>query len=221
MSNYDQVVTIKVPEELQSLFSRKVISTVAALLVVIVGAYSSIYTISADSVGVVLRFGKYVSEVPPGLHFKIPFGVDRVVSVPVKRQLKQEFGFGTAGATNASQRSRDPERETLMVTGDLNSALVEWVIQYRIARPTEYVFKARGADETLRDVSESVMRQVVGDRTVDEVITIGREELAASSLVKMQAMVNKYQLGIQIDQVQLKNVNPPRPVPSHTPLAMP
>ena len=160
----------------------------------------------------VLRFGKAVTEVNPGLHLKLPFGIERVIPVPVKRQLKQEFGLSTAGATNPSQWGREPDRETLMVTGDLNSALVQWIIQYRIVRPTEYLFNVRNAGETLRDVSESVMREVVGDRTVDEVITIGRQEIEAESLLKMQGVVNKYELGLQIDQVQLKDVNPPRPV---------
>lgn len=175
---------------------------------------SSVYTIPTESIGVILRFGKAIHEVDPGLHLKLPFGVDQVIQVPVKRQLKQEFGFGTPGATNPSQRGMDPERETLMVTGDLNSALVQWIIQYRIVRPTQYLFNVRDADDTLRDVSESVMREVVGDRIVDEVITIGRQEIEAESLRKMQDVVNKYALGLQIDQVQLKDVNPPRPVQS-------
>jgi membrane protease subunit HflK len=176
------------------------------------GLVTSIYTIPAESIGVVLRFGEAVDEVDPGLRFKLPWGIDKVAKVPVKRQLKQEFGFATPGATNPAQQSREPGKETLMVTGDLNAALVEWILQYRIARPTEYLFNVRNPGETLRDVSESVMREVVGDRTVDEVITIGRQEIEAEALRKMQLVVNKYAMGLTIDQVQLKNVNPPRPV---------
>ncbi|MDA0323501.1 MAG: FtsH protease activity modulator HflK [Verrucomicrobia bacterium] len=184
------------------------------LLVLLIGSglVTSIYTIPAESLGVVLRFGKAVDEVDPGLRFKLPYGIDTVSKVPVKRQLKQEFGFGTAGATNPAQRSHDPGKETLMVTGDLNAALVEWILQYRIARPTEYLFNVRNPGETLRDVSESVMREVVGDRTVDEVITIGRQEIESEALRKMQIVVNKYAMGLTIDQVQLKNVNPPQAV---------
>ena len=194
--------------------SVKLSAIVGALIIVAVGAtaVTTFYTVPAESIGVILRFGKAVKEVDPGLHPKMPFAVDRVIRVPVKRQLKQEFGLNTVGATNPSQHSRDPKKETLMVTGDLNAALVEWIIQYRIVRPTEYLFNVRGPDETLRDVSESVMREVVGDRTVDEVITIGRQEIEAESLRKMQEVVNKYELGLQIDQVQLKDVNPPRQV---------
>lgn len=128
--------------------------------------------------------------------------------------MKQEFGFATTGATNPSQWSSpaEQEQEKQMVTGDLNSALVEWVIQYRIDEPTEYLFNVRNADETLRDASESVMRQVVGDRTVDEVITVGRQEIEAECLKLLQELVTKYEMGLNINQVQLKNVNPPRAV---------
>ncbi len=99
-----------------------------------------------------------------------------------------------------------------MVTGDLNAALVEWVVQYRISDPVKFLFDVREPRETLRYVSESVMREVVGDRTVDEVITIGRQEIETEALTKMQALSTKYAMGISIDQVQLKNINPPEPV---------
>ena len=182
------------------------------LLAVIIGVWSGLYTVPSDSVGIVQRFGKYIKEVPPGLHLKIPFGVDIATILPVKRQLKQEFGFTTPGAADPYQGSRDSQKETQMVTGDLNSALVEWVVQYRIAEPLKFLFKIRDPQRTLRDVSESVMREVVGDRTVDEVITIGRQEIEVEALTKMQALAGKYELGVSIDQVQLKNVNPPKPV---------
>jgi membrane protease subunit HflK len=154
--------------------------------------------------------------VPPGLHLKLPLGIDVATVVPVKRQLKQEFGFETPGATDPAQSpaDHDGDRETQMVTGDLNAALVEWVVQYRISEPAKYLFEVRRPAETLRYVSESIMREVVGDRTVDEVITIGRQEIEAEALVKMQALSIKYAMGISIDQVQLKNINPPEPVKS-------
>ncbi len=184
-----------------------------AILAILIGM-STFYTVPAESVGVVLRFGKYIKQVEPGLRFKIPLGIDRVTVVPVRRQLKQEFGFGTAGASNPTQYSDRGQwpLETTMVTGDLNSALVEWVIQYRIKDPMEYLFRVRNPGDTLRDVSESVMREVVGDRTVDEVLTIGRQEIESEALVRMQKLVNRYSMGIGIDQVQLKDVNPPQPV---------
>ena len=178
------------------------------------GAWTAYYTVPSDSVAVVQRFGKYLKEVPPGLHFKLPLGIDAATIVPVKRQLKQEFGFTTPGASDPYQspRPRGEERETQMVTGDLNAALVEWVVQYRISDPVKFLFEVREPSETLRYVSESVMREVVGDRTVDEVITIGRQEIETEALTKMQALSTKYAMGISIDQVQLKNINPPEPV---------
>ncbi len=184
------------------------------LLLAGVGAWTAYYTVPSDSVAVVQRFGKYHAEVPPGLHFKLPMGIDIATIVPVKRQLKQEFGFTTPGARDEYQSPlpRDEQRETQMVTGDLNAALVEWVIQYRISDPVKFLFEVREPRETLRYVSESVMREVVGDRTVDEVITIGRQEIESEALTKMQSLSSKYEMGISIDQVQLKNINPPQPV---------
>ncbi len=189
-------------------------ATLALIILVVTGLsiWSSYYTVPSDSVAVVQRFGKHLKEVQPGLHFKMSFGIDKATTVPVKRQLKQEFGFATLGATDSNQGARNGVRETQMVTGDLNAALVEWVVQYRISDPVKFLFEVREPSETLRYVSESVMREVVGDRTVDEVITIGRQEIEVDALVKMQELSSKYVMGISIDQVQLKNINPPKPV---------
>ena len=141
----------------------------AGVVGVLVGVLTSIYTVKADEEGVVLRFGKYQSTQPPGLHFKMPFFIDKVEKVAVLRQMKQEYGFGTPGNTNRFQWSdaSDQEKEKKMVTGDLNAALVEWVIQYQITEPTDWLFRVRDAESTLRNASESVMREVVGDRTVE------------------------------------------------------
>ena len=195
-------------------FPPKLLLAVPAVLVVGFGILSSFYTVQAEQVGVVLRFGKYQDTVEPGLRFKLPFGIDSVTKVPVRRQQKLEFGFGTAGATNRAQYSDRSEwqLEREMVTGDLNSALVEWVVQYRIADPKQYLFNVRDPDETLRDVSESIMREAVGDRTVDEVITVGRQDIEAEALLKLKELTARYGMGLTIDQVQLKDVNPPRPV---------
>ena len=188
------------------------IAVVAAL--VIWSLYSAVFTVPAESVGVIQRFGHYHGEVEPGLNFKMPFGIDRVTLVPIKRQLKEEFGFSTPGATFTGQSSAPGQwvLETTMVTGDLNTALVEWIIQFRIEVPFDFLFKVRNPGATLRDVSESVMREVIGDRTVDEVLTIGRQDIESTAQVKLQEVVNKYEMGLRIDQIQLKNVNPPEPV---------
>jgi len=187
-----------------------------ALAVVLVwGLITSIYTVEAESEGVILRFGKAKEDkVKPGLHFKLPFGIDDVYVLPVERQLKQEYGFATEGGTNSNQFSdrRGRDREKSMVTGDLNAAEVEWIVQYRITDPKEYLFKVLDPERTLRNISESVMRTIVGDRTVDDVITVGRQKIEEDAMTMLRDLVDKYELGIGIDQIQLKNVNPPLPV---------
>jgi membrane protease subunit HflK len=189
------------------------IAVVLVALLIAAGLLTSYYTIGAESEGVVLRFGRFLNTVQPGLHFKIPFGVDEVIVVPTRRQLKLEFGFATQGyLTNPVQTGEDPAAEKSMVTGDLNAALVEWVVQYRIDDPKQYLFDVRNPGTTLRDLSEAAMREVVGDRTVDELITIGRQDIEVEALARMQDMAKRYHLGIRVDQVQLKNLNPPEQV---------
>jgi membrane protease subunit HflK len=187
---------------------------IASAFLAISGVVTGYVTVPSDSEAVIQRFGKYVKTVGPGLHLKIPWKIDLATILPVKRQLKQEFGFSTPGALNPNQNASaaDTQLERQMVTGDLNAALVEWVVQYRIENPTRFLFEVRRPDETLRYISESVMREVVGDRTVDEVITIGRQEIEIEALLKMQTLSTKYALGVSIDQVQLKDINPPEPV---------
>jgi len=174
--------------------------------------WTSYFTVAADSVAVVQRFGKYIGTDEPGLHFKVPFGVDTVTQVPVRRQLKLEFGFGTQQASNPHQNSHEPEKEQDMVTGDLNSARVEWVVQYRIDDPKQYLFSTQDPEDTLRAASEAIMREVVGDRSIDETVTFGRAEIESAFLPIIQEVAKKYQLGLRVDLIQLKNVNPPQPV---------
>ena len=194
----------------------KFIRLAALGLIVLVGIITSFYTVPADSQAVVLRFGKPIATNGPGLHFKLPYGIDQTLSVEVTRQLQQEFGFGTPGASNPWQfsSSGEQELEKSMVTGDLNAALVEWVVQYRIEDPQQSLFAVREPDATLRDLTESVMREIVGDRTVDEVITVGRQEIENIASEKLQAATVEYTMGLRIVQVQLKDVNPPRRVQS-------
>jgi len=204
------------PPELQDLqiphIPVRLIASIAAVLLLVVLGWTSGYTVQAESEGVVLRFGKFLKTVEPGLHFKLPFGIDRVTVLPTRRQLKLEFGFITPGYTNPDQPGKDAQEERSMVTGDLNAALVEWVVQYRIEDPKQYLFDVRNPGQTLRDLSEAAMREVIGDRTVDEVITIGRQDIEISALARMQELAKRYMLGVRVDQVQLKNVNPPAEV---------
>src|SRR3954447_7836370 len=165
-------------------------------------------TIPANSVGVRTRFGAYHDIVNPGLTYAIPY-VDEIHIVPTQRLQKLEFGFSTPGATNMYQGDPQPEETETMITGDLNTALVPWVVQYRITDPKIYLFGAREPEKTLRDLSESVMREVIGDRTVDEVLTIGRHDIETSALGRLAELSSEYGLGLQIQQVQLATVRPP------------
>jgi membrane protease subunit HflK len=191
----------------------RLLKVLVPLLLLLIGAFTTYYTVPSDSVGVVQRFGRYSHTAEPGLHFKLPFGVDEVSTLAVRRQLKLEFGSApTFEWTNPDQVGEDPEKERAMVTGDLNAVLVEWVVQYHIADPRLWLFHVRDPGLTLRDLGEAVMREVVGDRTVDEVITVGRQEIEVAAVARLGELAQLYQLGVGIDQVQLKNVNPPQPV---------
>ena len=183
-------------------------------LAVLVTAAGTAYQIEPEEVGVVLRFGRYVRTTDPGLHFKIPF-VERMQRVPVQRQLKQEFGFRTTAAGVRTEFGGQPQQladESVMLTGDLNVAVVEWIVQYRVDDPYEYLFKVRNLEDTFRAMNEAVMRETVGDRTVTEVVTVGRQEIETTVEARLQAMTEQYQMGITIDQVVLQDVNPPDPV---------
>jgi len=182
------------------------------VIVALWAVFSSYTAIPADSVGVLTRFGKYVTTLDPGLRLKLPLGIDRIDLVEVQRQNKLEFGFSTPGGSNPDQMSEEPEKEQNMVTGDLNMASVEWVVQYRIDDAKQFLFHVHAPGETLRDASESAMREVVGDRTVDEVLTIGRQEIEDKCLQRLKELSTRYGLGLSIMQVQLKNVHPPLPV---------
>lgn len=193
-------------------FSGKWLIIIPAAVFLLIGVFSSFYTISPESVAVVKRFGKFKEIAEPGLHFKLPYGIDQSTVVPVRRQLKLDFGFTTPDATNPDQTSNSPELERDMVTGDLNAAQVEWIVQYSISSPKEYLFNFRNPGSTLRDLTESVICQVIGDRTVDEVLTIGRTEIESEGLVRLKAILEHLEMGVTAEQIQLKNVHPPGPV---------
>lgn len=193
-------------------FQPKNLLVILAPIVLLVIAYTSFYTVKPEEEAVVLRFGKYVKTAGSGLNFKLPLGIDRVAKLPVRRQLELEFGTGRVSPSRFNNQSGQVDDVRSMVTGDTNAALVEWVIQYRISDPRNFLFNVRNPVETLSDASESVMREVVGDRTVDEVITIGRQEIESEVLDKLSTLVTKFELGVSIDQVQLQNVNPPEQV---------
>jgi membrane protease subunit HflK len=195
-------------------FNFRWIALGAAAIAAAAALLSCVATIPTDSEGVLIRLGKFHSILPPGLRFKLPLGIDRLEVVPTQRQQKLEFGYATPGGTNPAQYPEDYEAEKSMVTGDLNMVLVEWTVQYRIDDPRAYLFNVRDPDATLRDASESATREVVGDRTVDEVLTVGRQEVEVEAMNRLRELAQRYGLGVSVMQVQLKNVNPPRPVQS-------
>ncbi len=178
-----------------------------------IGLLTAVKTIGPEEEGVVLFLGKYDRTMQPGLNFIIPFGVEKLFKIPVQRQLKQEFGFRTETADVRTDYSYGSfEDESSMLTGDLNLADVEWVVQYRIVDSYRYLFRVRNAEKTFRDMSEAAMRKVVGDRTVNEVLTVGRQEAASRVEVRLQEMCDEYENGIRVEQVVLQDVNPPETV---------
>lgn len=171
------------------------------------------FTIEPEEAGLVLRFGRFVRQVPSGLHLKLPWPVEAVVKVPIERQLKEEFGFRTEEpGIKTTYSEEDLTAESLMLTGDLNVAVVEWTAQYRVRDPYKFLFKVRNVRGTFRDMNETVMREVVGDRSVNEVLTVGRQEIAAEVEQQLQALCDQYENGIKVEQIVLQDVNPPDPV---------
>ncbi len=190
-----------------------VLLVILAILFVITGFKQMMFTIDQDSVGLVLRFGHLDREVGPGLHFKAPYGIEDVEEIAVQSQKKEEFGFRTLKSGVRTQYDKQGfEAESIMLTGDLNSVDVQWVVQYRITDPYKYLFKVRNVNETFRDINEATMREIIGDRSVDEVITWGKEEINREALKRLQEKCDQYETGVTIQVVLLQNVNVPPPV---------
>lgn len=183
---------------------RKGVMVLMALLLLI-GGFTSFYTVQPEEEAVLIRLGRYVDTTTPGLHFKIPFGIDDVIKVKTTKVHQSEFGFRRTNDGNY----RNYDDESLMLTGDLNVADVQWVVQYSISNPYKFLFKTSSPERNIRDVSESIMRRVVGDRLVTEVLTTGRVEIADSAKVMMQELLDKYDMGVVIRAVKLQDVNPP------------
>lgn len=185
---------------------------ILAVLIVAAG-YASVYTVAPEETGVIQRFGRYVRLTGPGLHFKLPFGIETVGKVKTGRNFQMEFGYRTV---EAGVRSRFTERgfkeESLMLSGDLNVVDLQWTVQYKIGDPKDFLFQVKDVDSAIRDMSESVMRRVVGNRLFDFVLTVGRAEIADRVKVEMQKVLDSYRTGIQVVNVKMQNVTPPEPV---------
>jgi len=187
----------------------KKIPFVVVAFVFVVGLLGSFYSVGPDEFGVVRRFGKYVRSTNPGLHLKIPF-IEKVNNVKVKYIFKEEFGFRTTRAGIVSQySSKKYFDESLMLTGDLNVLEVEWIVQFKVKDPVKLLFNIRNPRETVRNISEAVMRQIIGDHSVNEVLTTRRIEINQEAQDRLQSIMDSYNSGIQIVTVRLQNVNPP------------
>jgi membrane protease subunit HflK len=184
---------------------------VPIVLVLAVGS-TSFYTVDTDEEGVVQRFGKYVRTTGPGLHLKLPLVIERVSTPQVTRIFKEEFGFRTIKAGVQTRYGQRPMEEFLMLCGDLSVAEVEWIVQYKIKDAREYLFNVRKPEKVLRDVAESVMRSVVGDSSVDEVLTSRRQEINVAVTERMQRLLDTYTVGLHVESVLLQDVNPPEKV---------
>jgi len=192
---------------------RRLIFMIAAFVVLVVVGLSSYYTVDPQEAAVIQRFGRYIGTAEAGLHFKIPFGVDTVTKIVTGQVLNSEYGYRTEKADVRSQfKEKGYEQESLMLSGDLNVLNVQWVVQYQIRDPVDYLFKVSGVEATLNDISESVMRRIVGNRYSDEVITVGRESVAEQCRKEIQQIMDAYSTGLQIVAVKLQNASVPNPV---------
>lgn len=188
--------------------------TMFVIAIVLIGAVTSFYTVQPEEEGVVKRFGRVVAIVDPGLHFKLPFGIDRVRTVPTARVLKEEFGFRTHGVDERTDYRKDPTHrdESLMLTGDLKVIDVEWVVQFRVSDPDKFLHRARDPVQTLRDTSEAVMRRIVGNSLGSDVLTEKRVAVAAAARDELQRILDRFDVGIQISTIELQDVTPPEKV---------
>ena len=180
---------------------------------ILVGGYSSMYEVDTEETGVVLRFGKFHSFAEPGLHFKIPLGVDRVYLVQTGRVLKEEFGFRTVKPdVRSAYTKKGLEEESLTLTGDLNVSDVEWIVQFQVSDPFKFIFRIKDPVGTIRDIAEAMVRKAIGNANVTEVLTTERALLANEIQVDLQSTLNNYDIGVRIVTVKFQDVTPPDPV---------
>ncbi len=211
-NDFEKLFSIDTSKIPRPQISPKMIAGVIGVILVIGLARGTFYQVQTEEVGVILRFGEFIKTTNPGLRMKIPF-VDTMIRVQVTRQLSEQFGFRAAElGVRSTISTAQFEDESLMLTGDLNVAVVDWIVQYRIQDPYQYLFKVRFPVETFRDMNEAVMRDIVGDRTVTEVLTVGRQEIEATVKERLQALCDQYENGIRVDLIVLQDVNPPDPV---------
>ena len=186
--------------------------TIGLILVFIYAIWSSIFRVELEEEGVLLTLGEYSGLRQSGIHLKWPAPIQTVIKIPTKRELEMEFGQRAKTSSNRRVGRSEVEEESLMLTGDLNVAVVPWKTQYRIAEPDKFLFKVKDPIGTFRDMNEAVMREVIGDRSVNEVLTTGRQEIASKMEDKLQKMCDQYENGIKINRILLQKVLPPKQV---------
>jgi len=190
------------------------VAIVIAVLVALILLWSAWFTVQPEETGIVQRFGKVVRTAGPGLHFKLPYGIETIRTVPTARVLKEEFGFRTTTVATPGRRTQYADNkayktESLMLTGDLNVIDVQWIIQYRIEDPVRFLFYVRETPKTIRDITESVMRRVVGNRLGSDVLTVGRVEVSSEAKAEIQKILTDYETGVRLVTVELQDVTPP------------
>jgi membrane protease subunit HflK len=202
------------PSQIEWRRARRMILSIAAALLILIGLWTSVYTVQPEGEAVVKRFGRVLAVRQPGLHFKAPFGIDLAYFVPTRRILKEEFGFRTMVARDRTeyQKARQHLGESLMLTGDLKVIDVEWVVQYRIDNAERYLHRVRDPRKTIRDVSESAMRRVVGNNLGSDVLTEKRVQVATQARIELQEILDSFESGIHVSTIELQDVTPPEPV---------
>ena len=187
-------------------FTLVMVASIVGILVIYFS--TGFYNVAPSEVGLVKRFGKYVRTDQPGINYHLPAPFDSVTVVDVLSIRKIEIGFRTV----AANRYASVVSEALMMTSDNNFASVECVIQYRIKDAYSFAFNIRNPEEIVKALSESVIRERVALRTVDEVLTSDRDLIAMEAKDRLQELLDRFQIGVSLENVRLQEVNPPTEV---------
>ncbi|MDR2103926.1 MAG: FtsH protease activity modulator HflK [Treponema sp.] len=196
------------PGRLSKFVNSGTIILIAAGIIVVVFLGTSFYIVDQTEEAVITRFGRYHITNGPGLHFKLPFGIDRHYVVNVKAVQTEQFGFRTL-RSGISSTYANQTNESTMLTGDLNIIEVEWIIQYRIVDPRAWTFNVMERIATIRDVSRSAINMLVGDRTIMDIMGPERSAIEAAGTAFMNETFRSYGLGIDVIAVKLQNIDPP------------
>jgi membrane protease subunit HflK len=182
----------------------------AVLLAALVAFFAFTFRVNPDELGVVMRFGKVDRQEAPGLHFRMPYPVEEVRLPKVTRQNIIEIGMRTSVGSRGG--TRDVPEESLMLTGDENIVDVDFVVYWRIKDAQKYLFNIQNPDTTVKEVAESVMREVVGQSNIAPILTEARQKTEQNVQKLMQDVLDHYGSGVRVDQVQLQKVDPPAQV---------